>query len=261
MGVVLDIAARTDTGKQRSHNEDAFLAVNLDGAEGPHTDPGLAHWTVSSRGILLAVSDGLGGAKAGEVASEMSVEAVFEELRRDRQQGDLDAMLQRAVAHASRRVREAGRAKDREGMGATLTATLIEGGTAHIVQVGDSRGYLLRAGRLRQITHDQSYVQSMIDAGTLTKEEAKRSPLKNVVSQVMGQPKEVRAALGQLALHDADRVLLCSDGLSNALSDDAILAAAMEPDVATATKRLIDEANAAGGADNITVVLAQVTIR
>jgi PPM family protein phosphatase len=264
MALVLEIAARTDKGKKRSHNEDAFLAVNLDSADGPHTNQGSAKWTVGQQGVLLAVSDGLGGAKAGEVASEMSVEGVFEELRRVRQEGALDKMLQRAVARASRRVRDAGQTKEREGMGATLTATLIESsasGTAHIVQVGDSRGYLLRDGALRQITHDQSYVQSMIDAGDITEEEAERSPLKNVVSQVMGQPKEVRAALGRLTLHDADRVLLCSDGLSNALSDDAIRAAASEADVGAACKRLIDEANAAGGPDNITVILAAVSIR
>lgn len=258
MALELMIGAKTDRGRQRSHNEDALLVVNLDRTERCEDS---AQWTVGQRGVLLAVSDGLGGAKAGEVASEISVEAMFEELRRDRQAGDLDRMLKRAVARASGRVREAGRSKEREGMGATLTAALIEGSTAHVVQVGDSRGYLIRNGEIRQITHDQSYAQTLIDAGTITEEEAERSPLKNIVSQVMGQPEEVSAVLGRIALRAGDRLLLCSDGLSNAVDDSEILRGAAEADVAAACARLIDAANEAGGPDNITVVLAAVAPR
>lgn len=254
----LTIAARTDRGLQRSNNEDALLIVNLDAQERCED---VADWHVGHRGVLLAVSDGLGGARAGEVASEMSVEAVFEELRLERRAGDLDRMLQRAVARASRRVCEAGRTRERQGMGATLTAALIEGTTAHVVQVGDSRAYLLRGGELRQITHDQSYVQTLLDEGSITKEDAERSPLRNIVSQVMGQDEEVRADLGRLVLRAGDRLLLCSDGLSNALDESQILRGAAEAEVASACERLIEAANAAGGPDNITVVLAAVAPR
>lgn len=258
MALELVIGARTDRGRQRSHNEDALLVVNLDGTERCEDH---AQWVVGARGVLLAVSDGLGGAKAGEVASEISVEAMFEELRRERLEGDLDRMLQRAVARASRRVLEAGRSKERKGMGATLTAALIEGTTAHVVQVGDSRAYLIRNREIRQITHDQSYAQTLIDQGTLTAEQAEHSPLKNIVSQVMGQAEDVRAVLGRLSLRPGDRLLLCSDGLSNAIDDAAILQEAAEADIPSACARLIDAANEAGGPDNITVVLASVAPR
>ncbi len=258
MELRLTIAARTHRGQRRSHNEDALLIVNLDARE--RCDD-VAEWHVGERGVLLAVSDGLGGARAGEVASELSVEAMFDELRRERRAHDLDALLQRAVARASRRVRDASRTREREGMGATLTAALIEGNTAHVVQVGDSRGYLLRDGELRQITHDQSYVQTLLDEGAITPADAERSPLRNIVTQVMGQDEEVRADLGRIVLRAGDRLLLCSDGLSNALDEGAILRGAAARDVALACAHLIEAANAAGGPDNITVVLAAVAPR
>lgn len=228
--------------------------MNLDNAELSWTE---GAWEVGPRGILLAVSDGLGGAPAGEVASELSVDAMFDELRRPFHAGDLDALLQRAVSRANARVNAAARTPERAGMAATLTATLIHGSTAHLVQVGDSRAYLLRDGALRQITHDQSFVQTLVDQGYLTIEEAERSPLRSVVTSVIGQ-EQVNAELGRLALLEGDRLLLCSDGLSGAIDHRAILAGAAEAEPEQACLRLIDAANAAGGPDNITVIVAMV---
>lgn len=248
------VAARTDAGRVRDHNEDCFLMVDLDSGT---REEGDAEWTVGDRGVLLAVSDGIGGAAAGEVASALSVEALWHELEQERGGRDVAEKLERVVVRANRRVRDAARTPGRRGMGATLTAALVCGRDVHLAQIGDSRAYLLRDGLLRQVTKDQSYVQKLVDEGALTPEQAERSPDKNVILQAMGQPHDVRVALGHLALRPGDRLLLCSDGLTNAIGDEDIARIAQQ-DVDTACAALIDAANAAGGPDNITVVLAEV---
>lgn len=247
------VAAKTDKGRVRSHNEDTFLVVDLDSG---HRSDGIAQWSVGERGVLLAVSDGMGGAAAGEVASSVSVEALLSELQRE-QDGSVPDRLRRTVHRASKRVREEARRPDRRGMGATLTTALFCGTIVHLAQIGDSRAYLLRDGRIAQVTHDQSYVQMLVDEGMMTPEEAERSPQKNVLLQAMGQPGELRVDLGRLAVRAGDRLLLCSDGLTNAINDEHILRLAMG-DTATSCTALIDAANAAGGPDNITVVLAAI---
>ncbi len=247
------VAAKTDRGRVRRHNEDAFLLVDLD--SGQRSDA-TAQWSVGDRGVLLAVSDGMGGAAAGEIASAVSVEALLSELQRE-EEGSVPDRLRRTVHRASKRVREEAKRPDRRGMGATLTTALFCGTIVHLAQIGDSRAYLLRDGGIVQVTHDQSYVQMLIDEGMMTPEEAERSPQKSVLLQAMGQPGELRVDLGRLGIRASDRLLLCSDGLTNAISDDEILKLAMG-DPREAASLLIDAANAAGGPDNITVVLAAI---
>lgn len=247
------LTAATDRGRSRDHNEDAYVVARLGDAAEPR---GVASWSLDGEEILLAVSDGLGGAPAGEVASELSVRRLFDALEHDRG-GDPGERLRRDVVRASEKVREAGARPGRHGMGATLTTALLRGTTAYLGQVGDSRAYLLRDGAITQITKDQSYVQEKVDEGELTPEEAERSPEKNLVSQVMGQSKPLDVALGRIELREGDVLLLCSDGLTNAIDEDTIRQLATGS-FDRAAKALVDAANDAGGPDNVTVVLAKI---
>src|SRR5262249_52048137 len=129
--------------------------------------------------------------------------------------------LRRVVEQTSWAVHEAARRPDRRGMGATLTAALIVGDSLFIAQIGDSRAYLIRDSKIGQLTHDQSYVQLLVDAGVMTPEQAERSSAKNIILQVIGQ-EDVRVALGRIELRPGDRLLVCSDGLTNVLDDATI---------------------------------------
>jgi serine/threonine protein phosphatase PrpC len=143
-------------------------------------------------------------------------------------------------------------------MGATLTAMLLMGSMAYVAQIGDSRAYLMRGGRIGQITHDQSYVQMLVDAGVMTAAEAEASPRKNIILQVMGQ-EAVRVALGRIRLRAGDRLLLCSDGLTNVVDDATIRAISKPPgDLAKASAALVALTKEGGAPDNVTVIVAEV---
>jgi serine/threonine protein phosphatase PrpC len=204
----------------------------------------------------------MGGANAGEVASALVIEslhrAMVEHIEGDSPDAWEDA-LKSSVEHANRAVWRAAREPGRRGMGATLTAVCVHGSEAVIAEVGDSRGYLIRAHRIRQITRDQSFVQVLVDSGALKPEEAAKNPMKNVVLQAMGQTQQIAVAIGRLDLRRGDRLLLCSDGLSNKLSDEEICRHASEPlTLDESAPTLIRLANEHGGEDNITVVLAEI---
>lgn len=270
-GMRLLLCGKTDAGRVRPSNEDALLIADL-AASAPWVGPEPAAYSTEEAGVLVVVSDGMGGAQAGEVASAMCIEGLFRALKVEaagerggaaaaarEERGDEIERLRRGVERVSREVRDAAGRADRRGMGATLTAVLVREGTAYVAEVGDSRAYLIRGERIYQVTHDQSYVQMLVDAGTITQEAAAESPKKNLIMQVMGQRDPLTVALSRLALRRADRLLLCSDGLSNALKDADLLRLASPPaDLAGACEALVDAANDAGGDDNITVVLAEV---
>jgi serine/threonine protein phosphatase PrpC len=209
--------------------------------------------------VLLVVSDGMGGAKAGEVASALSVEAVLGGMLRAVRERQPDGeMLRRAIEQASAKVHQAGKRPDRRGMGATLTAVLLTGMTAYVAQIGDSRAYLMRRGRIGQVTHDQSYVQMLVDAGVMTQEEAEASPRKNIILQVMGQ-QTVRVALGRISLELGDRLLLCSDGLTNVVDDVTINAIGRAPgELGKAANALVSLTKEGGAPDNVTVIVAEL---
>jgi len=141
-------------------------------------------------------------------------------------------------------------------MGATLTAVLVDGDTAFVAEVGDSRAYVLRSGQLKQITHDQSLVQMLVDQGLMDKEEAERSSRKNILLQAMGSVDEVHAAIGQVVLRRGDKLLLCSDGISNAISHDELRDILTANGPWPACARLVQLANDRGGEDNLTAVVA-----
>jgi serine/threonine protein phosphatase PrpC len=258
-GVHVSVAARTDIGRKRSNNEDAFLVFDLWARGRLPPIQGVERISIGPRGVLLVVSDGVGGQKAGEVASALVVEGLARALENAPVGAPPAVQLKHAAAKAHLDVLAASRERGREGMGATLTAAYVVDRCAYIAEVGDSRAYLLRSGRLRQLTRDQSVAQVLMDAGTLDAEAAKSSPMKNILAQAMGHDSLVQVALGKLELRDRDCLILCSDGLSSAVTDQEIGDAILESkSLDAACERLVALANARGGADNVTVVLAGV---
>ncbi|MEO7095029.1 MAG: protein phosphatase 2C domain-containing protein [Polyangiales bacterium] len=257
--VTVEVCGETDVGRMRKHNEDAFLIADLTSGERCDSCATKACWSAAPRGVLIAVSDGMGGAKAGEVASAMSLEALFSGMIKGPEDGVDDARrLRRIVVQGSAAVFAAAKRPDRRGMGATLTAVFVHDRTAYLAHIGDSRAYLLRDGVLGQVTHDQSYVQMLVDEGVLTEEEAELSPHKNIILQVMGQKEPVTVAMGRISMRPGDRLVLCSDGLSNMVSADELRALAAPPTpIDEACKTLVTAANLAGGADNITVIITE----
>jgi serine/threonine protein phosphatase PrpC len=251
--VRLTVAARSDVGRVRTNNEDAFNITDL--ATG--TSLGAGAVDVRDKGVLLALSDGMGGHQAGEVASALVLESLKAAMQTTAS-NSIEAKIDAAVRRANADVARAARTDNRAGMGATLTAVFIGGVDAYVAEVGDSRAYLLRAGRLRQITRDQSLVQMMVDKGLLSQEDARLSPHKNVILQAMGLAEDVRVAIARLHLRRGDRLLLCSDGLSNMLSDDQLRDILGSGDAGTACERLIDRGNEQGGEDNLTAIVAEL---
>ncbi len=255
-GPFLTACARTDVGMRRTSNEDAFVLVDLDAPVQAIACTGERH-EIRGRRMLLALSDGMGGAAAGEVASSLALSTLVRELHRSGNER-MDHALEAAVHVANARVLEAASSADREGMGATLTAVVIIEDTAWIAEVGDSRAYLLRGRQLHQLTRDQSYVQMLVDMGAISEDEAKDSPKRNVILQAVGTAPDLRVALGKLSLRRGDRLLLCSDGLSNELDDHELadLLSRNAPDVAC--EHAIASANQHGGRDNVTAIVAVV---
>jgi serine/threonine protein phosphatase PrpC len=257
-GTRLTVFGRTDVGKVRTHNEDAFVVSDLTASPSIHgmTSPVLLE--AGDRGVLLAVSDGMGGQKAGEVASALALHALRQGMSAVTATS-AEVALRACVERANKQVWTAASVPGRTGMGATLTAVLVHGANAYVAEIGDSRAYLLRSGRLVQLTRDQSYVQELMDKGALTREQADTCEYKNVILQAMGIKPDVVVALNRFPLRRHDQLLLCSDGLSGKLSDEEmqrVMLASASLEVACA--QLIEMALERGGEDNVTVVLAEV---
>ncbi|WP_251343548.1 Stp1/IreP family PP2C-type Ser/Thr phosphatase [Haloplanus halophilus] len=230
-------AAATDVGRARDHNEDDLLVTAV------------GDWT------LLAVADGMGGHRAGDVASETALEG-FESALVDRLGGtdDVTASLRASVAAANERVRE--RATDgREGMGTTLVAALVRDGEARVVNVGDSRAYHVTESAIDRITTDQSVVRSLIEEGVIDESEADDHPQRHVLSQALGTSEDVEPDVYERSVEGT--LLLCSDGLTEEVSDAAIRDVVADEPPDAAVDRLVDAANENGGSDNVTVVLAE----
>jgi serine/threonine protein phosphatase PrpC len=261
MAVNLTVFGQTDVGLVRPLNEDAFVVADITGGS-VLQEQRIARFEVGERGVLLAVSDGLGGHAAGEVASALVIESMRRSMAQRKQSGDEqpDALMKKATERANREVWEAARVPGREKMAATLTAVFIRGATAHIAEVGDSRAYLLRSGVIEQVTRDQSYVQLLVDMGELTSNEAFRSPFKNVVLQAMGSAPDVTVGLGRLDLRQRDCFILCSDGLSNKVRPEEIRACVLGlRRLDAACMHMVALAKKRGGEDNITVIVAGVS--
>jgi serine/threonine protein phosphatase PrpC len=253
--ITITFAALSDVGRTRSNNEDAFQLTDLSAGVSFDASPSNGEMKVGERGALLALSDGMGGHAAGEVASALVIESLRTTLQATTS-GPAEQRLEEAVRRANSNVIAAAKSKGRHGMGATLTAVLIDQASAYVAEVGDSRAYLLRTGQLKQLTRDQSLVQLMVEQGLIDAAEAEQSPKKNILLQAIGITDEVQAAIGQVDLRRGDKLLLCSDGISNAMSHEELceILAANGPWPACA--HLIQLANDRGGEDNLTAVVA-----
>jgi serine/threonine protein phosphatase PrpC len=256
--------ARTDVGQVREHNEDNFLVADLTRRSRGLLEANRAQ-VIGPQGAVFAVCDGMGGAAAGEIASQLAVDIICEKMveglddkspvRRD----DLGRRLVRAVEAAGLRIfQEAKLDRTRRGMGTTVTAAALVDEILFLAQVGDSRGYILRGDTLTQVTRDQSLVNQLIEAGQLTEEEAETFEHNNIILQALGTSDTVQVDLTYVELRKGDILLLCSDGLSGMVRFDEIreiLKSSNEPlDIC---KTLTERANQAGGHDNITVIVVQ----
>ncbi|MDY6869853.1 MAG: protein phosphatase 2C domain-containing protein [Actinomycetota bacterium] len=235
MTLVLRYAARSDRGLVRANNEDSVYA----GAR------------------LLALADGMGGHAAGEVASQLVI-AALAHLDDDEPGGDLLSKLDNAVREGNSAIAAHVEADpELEGMGTTLTAILFAGNRLGLVHIGDSRGYLMRDGELTQITKDDTFVQTLVDEGRISAEEAHTHPQRSLIMRAL-TGHEVEPTLIMREARAGDRYLLCSDGLSDPVSHETIAEAMQIPDVAESADRLIELALRGGGPDNVTVVVADV---
>jgi PPM family protein phosphatase len=253
-------AGRTAVGQVRDHNEDNFVVANLETGQVRPRDE-VVHDDVGERGVMFAVCDGMGGAAAGEVASQMAVDILVEALRRGGAPKHRDALARRlvsAVEEAGKRIYEsAQRERSRRGMGTTATVAVLVDKVLFLAEVGDSRAYLLRGGQLKQLTKDQSLVNQLIEAGHLTEAEAEAFEHSNIILQALGTSESVQVDLTFVELRRGDRLLMCSDGLSGLVHADLLrstLGGVKDP--AECSSKLIEYAEAAGGHDNITVVVA-----
>jgi PPM family protein phosphatase len=254
------VFGQTDVGQVREHNEDNFLVADLT-RKSRQFDPGQAH-VLGKSGAVFGVCDGMGGAAAGEVASRLAVDIIYDRLaeaKAPRNREDLARRLVRAVQDAGVRIFGEARAdRSRRGMGTTSTiATLIDD-RLFLAQVGDSRAYISRAGELVQVTRDQSLVNQLIEAGQLTEEEAETFEHNNIILQALGTSEVVQVDLTYVDLRADDTLLICSDGLSGMVRAEDIRGVLTElEDPAEACAKLIANANEAGGHDNVTVVIVK----
>src|SRR3954451_23098942 len=231
---IVEEAARTDTGRQRHANEDSYYA----------------------RSPIYVVADGMGGARAGEVASRIAADAFDEEMG----DGHPEEPLADRAREANRRIFELSREDaSHSGMGTTLTGALLSGDEVTIVHVGDSRAYLYRDGELRQLTRDHSLVEELRRRGQLTPEEAEDHPQRSIITRALGPDPDVELDVHTHQARSGDVFLLCSDGLTSMVREDRVREIVAEAgSLQEMVDALVDEANRAGGRDNITVLAFRV---
>src|SRR6266571_2652094 len=260
----VQVLGRTDLGKTREHNEDCYLVADLTRGERAG-DSAPRQQEIGERGSLLVVADGMGGAAAGEIASVMATDTIFDQMRK-MWGAEKEATAQRfayrlkeAVEVANTHIHSYAKAHPEvRGMGTTTTAAGVLADHLFLTQVGDSRAYLIRGGVATQLTKDQSLMQRLVEAGELTEEEAAQSERRNIILQALGPDPRVKVDLTHQDVRKGDVLVLCSDGLSGQVKNDEIARiVSAAPDVRTACERLIGLANERGGPDNITVVLAR----
>ena len=241
----MKLAGKTDVGRVRQENQDDYRAGEL---------PGGAVWAL--------VCDGMGGAKGGREASQGAcnvIENFFQEQYAQCGAGQEEPFLKKALLYANRFVfQKAAHEEALAGMGTTAVCALVRSGNVYLCHAGDSRAYLIRDGKLTQLTHDHSYVQELVDCGTITEEEAEHHPQKNIITKALGVDYRLEPEFTAAKLKREDRLLLCTDGLTNMVpveEMDELLAQGTFYDL---PDRLIEAANAHGGSDNITALLLAV---
>ena len=263
-GIRVEVFGKTDLGRTRDHNEDRFLVADLS-RKAASLQPEVRHHDIGPRGTLLVVADGMGGAAAGEVASEMATDTIYSHLVKT--WNAEDELTPQRFAY---RLKEAGEVANASihahakahpevrGMGTTTTAAGVLNDHLYLTQVGDSRGYLIRGGQAHQITKDQSLMQRLVEAGELTEEEAAHSERRNIILQALGPDPKVKVDLTHQEVRRGDILVLCSDGLSGQVKKEEIAQVVSQTrDLGAACDKLISLANERGGPDNITVVIAR----
>jgi protein phosphatase len=243
-----------DKGKIRDSNEDSLAAVTLNEA---------SNFEVQSVGIY-AVADGMGGHDAGEVASKLAMHSAVHKIMQDLTEAsdgwpeNIPNWLRSAVTLANQKVRSRALERDRN-MGTTLVMAVVVGHSLHIVNVGDSRAYLISPKTVRQITRDHSFVQALVDTGAITAEEAVGHPRRNILTQSVGSHDELTIDLFNETLKDDEWLLLCSDGLWGTMNNEQIGAIVRNAvSVGDAAQALVNAANEAGGQDNIAAVVVRL---
>jgi serine/threonine protein phosphatase PrpC len=260
----IQVFGKTDLGRAREHNEDRFLVADLSRHQASLL-PQVRKHDVGAHGSLLVVADGMGGAAAGEIASEIATDTIYRHMlkawseEREPTAQRFALRLREAVEAANTQIHSYAKAHpETRGMGTTTTAVGILGDHVFLTQVGDSRAYLIRNGTAYQLTKDQSLMQRLVEAGEITEEEAAHSDRKNIILQALGPDSRVKVDLTHQELRRGDVLVLCSDGLTGQVKKEEIGAiAGSEADLLVACDRLIALANQRGGPDNITVIIAR----
>lgn len=239
----MNVFGKTDTGRMRPNNQDAFVCGRL------FTDT-----------LYAVVCDGMGGANGGNVASAMAIRIIADRMvdtyRQGMSGGTIKNLLESAVAAANVEIYDTAMSDpDLRGMGTTVVAVIADGRDAYIAHVGDSRAYLLTGEGIEQLTRDHSIVQAMVEKGQLTEDEAKNHPRKHFITRALGVEDTVQCDYTEISIPEDGSLLLCTDGLTNMVDADDIYAVVRKNGAEQAVQQLLDAANAAGGSDNITAVL------
>lgn len=244
----------TDVGKKRTRNEDCFL--------------------VNDELSLYVVADGMGGHCGGEFASRLAVSTIDEVIQSlntdpeatiisgvNSEETDHGDRLRYAIEVASQKIYDQGLYDQQlKGMGTTTTAVIVSDGRANIANVGDSRVYLLRGGKIQQVTRDHSLISEQVRAGLLSEGDAKKHKLKNIITRSVGYQEAVEVDIFKIDLQSKDRLVMCSDGLTNMVDDEMICRTAEKGDVKDACRKLVTIANERGGEDNVTVILCEFSL-
>jgi serine/threonine protein phosphatase PrpC len=239
----LIVGGATDAGNVREMNEDLLYI------------PDQSVIDAKDR-VILAIADGMGGHDRGEVASRVAIDTLLEKFK-DETQNDIVLLLKQAYREANKLVFEDGSAKGEHAiMGTTLVTAVIAGDDLTIANVGDSRAYLLRAGRLNQVTTDHSLVAEQVRMGVMSEDEARESSHKNIITRAIGHRERVDVDIFEIKLLPEDKLLLSSDGIHDYLNDDQILDVVKQNDPETATTALVKQAMDAGSTDNLSVICA-----
>jgi PPM family protein phosphatase len=275
--LIVETHATSHIGRVRKGNEDNYLLLNISAAKAWMSSQDPEEFVIESQrfevdesGVVLAVSDGMGGALAGEVASQMAVETVSRKFLDDDPERTISPVagtnslignLYEATLYANHLIHQQGRSDPQyQGMGATFTGIGITPEAIDLIQIGDSRAYLVRNNNIYQITKDQSLVQQLIDANQISAEEAETHALKNVILQALGAQSEIFPVSARLIPNRGDIILICSDGLSGKVGGVEMQRIVLDnvDHLEMACAELVKKANENGGEDNITVILAKI---
>ena len=237
------IVAKTDKGHVRDSNQDAYAVGEF-----------------SDEVVWAVVCDGMGGAAGGNIASALAVKVISDKInvsyREQMRDSSIKNMLDSALNAANVEVFDMSESKhELKGMGTTVVCAIVKDGQAYIAHAGDSRAYILKNGKIFQITTDHSIVQDLLDKGKITSEQALNHPNKNIITRAVGVDKNIEIDFDQIDLDDDTTLLLCTDGLSNYVSDSEILELTSDKKQYAFADRLVNKANENGGGDNITVVV------